>query len=371
MSAFEKSRTFRLTLRLNTPAFVGREPRAQTAEMRVPSIRGQLRFWARAIGPAHLKKSEKDLLELEQRLFGIAGRDSQKASKVCLALAPAPNPKLRPGTNAPNVPQEMIIREQTSRGQVSVHPFLYLGYGPYQYHKDHKGSPPVTSRGGFEANQEFGLRIRLRDGLDKDEPQLLAAALWGWTRFGGIGSRARRGFGSVQFNNPPDEDVSRLMPDRGEVPSADVWKRLRGNAENPGYSRISPAARLFKHKRSFRSWVEALASFGKVWKSVRNNLNDRHRGTKRRFLGMPLLVGGSKVPPEDARRASPFFFRVTYLPDKQEYLPLILFLPAPFLTEASETKLDKKGLKDLNDEAPKVWGTVCEDLKKQGFEEIQ
>lgn len=69
-------------LRIVTPAFLGGADPTRTAELRVPSIKGQLRFWYRATDP--------DFRRNEQRLFGST--DAGQSSFLLVLEGGQPDP---------------------------------------------------------------------------------------------------------------------------------------------------------------------------------------------------------------------------------------------------------------------------------------
>lgn len=170
--------------RLITPLFGGGVtagvPDPVTA-VRGASVRGQLRFWWRATRAGHYA-TLAELKEAEDLLWGAAS----KAALVELGVE-----VLDPGRD---------FSFQTSQG-----PSTEVGHfrSPYSY----VAFPLQQERGVVREGVRFELRLQVPEqwprhveaglfaGTPADE---LAAALWAWECFGGVGARTRRGFGAIE-----------------------------------------------------------------------------------------------------------------------------------------------------------------------------
>lgn len=162
---------------LLTPTFLGGVD--GQPELRVPSIRGALRHWLRAIDPAWRTT--------EPRLFG----STRRQGAVLLASGP-------PSSGSPWQWSGDSRRFDSSRFRTTVEGMprngvQYLGYVFALKGNEHRAAfPPGTT---------FSLQVlvpRLAD-LDVRERWALVGCLWAWAHLGALGSRARRGFGSVQL----------------------------------------------------------------------------------------------------------------------------------------------------------------------------
>jgi len=156
---------------LVSPAMIGGS-RARELDaplnLRPPSVRGQLRFWARAL-------SSGEPRALETELFGSTETGQRIVSLPTLASAGA-----------------------------SDRPLFPRKEGKYQ---------SVTRM--IEPGASFRMRFRI------DDPNLVdrfRAVLWAWLHLGTVGRRARRGYGSLLWR-PSDGDALEGFPvlDRGEA----------------------------------------------------------------------------------------------------------------------------------------------------------
>jgi len=147
----------------------GAEPGRNDAfdPFRVPSIRGQLRFWWRATRGGRCE-SASELRREEALVWG----DTRVASPVKLQLL-----RFQSGTE-----QEAARRDANGKW-VDEEPRYVLF--PAQENRQRIGR---ISKGG-----SFQVEIRAPERLVPD----LDAALWAWLNFGGIGGRTRRGCGAL------------------------------------------------------------------------------------------------------------------------------------------------------------------------------
>ncbi len=157
----------------------------------------------------------------------------------------------------------------------------YLGYTFDLGENDRKYLLP---RGAVGMRVIPRARWAARPSSENEQEQLLrcqrawVASLWLWQTFGGVGSRANRGFGSVGLEWPADVPASEGLQLR---PAADAgtWKaaveqnvaRFRqwfgtwaGNADHP---RLDAFCRVAIGKQPYRTWEEALSDAGTVMRS--------------------------------------------------------------------------------------------------------
>ena len=185
------------TLTLATPAFLaGAQQNRRDCNLRSATLRGLLRWWWRTMHAAHLGRD--DLRRLETALWG----DAQQGASLSLS-----------------------VRDS---GQVIPTLFNYKGtgkdrFGPkpefFQAH-DLQRRPPNTTQGLFYASYGMDEKARQRHYVEPgarwtitfnarravlaDGPSIEAAdvlrqgeaALWLLCRYGGVGSKSRKGFGS-------------------------------------------------------------------------------------------------------------------------------------------------------------------------------
>ncbi len=318
---------YRLELEFNTPAFV-KGARDDVAELRPASIRGVLRFWLRAVEGG--RRGLRDVRRIENSLFGHAGENESRQGKVLLRVSGSP-PTVPPGK--PPEKCRFRIKEETSKGTMVVNPITYLGYGPYQ---NVKGRGQITARASLAPGAAFFISLLFREKPGPEELDALVRAAWAWTRFGGLGSRSRRGFGSIHLRRDIDRFFEHATGFAQPIPPPGVKNELLARSQQsgfPGFTCFSASMRLYTGPRQ-DSWANALGWLGRTWKDIRSHVSrthgDRHDGSFRAMLGMPLLIKGRNLKIQDSliRRASPFFLRVSR--EGKQFVPVILALPAVF-----------------------------------------
>jgi hypothetical protein len=186
-----------LTLTVRTPMFLGAAnppPDGTTIRFPVPSLRGALRYWLRTLAGAHLTQTPAGLTHLadiERAVFGAAstdqpGGDRPRRSASAIALrAVQPVPFKAPGRR----PLWFDVENQTM-------PYL-LGPGLWKSGTLAGYIPPGTSI-------PLDVRIDPRTPEPAACAHLFFASLWALQTFGGLGSRARRGWGTITTARPPD-----------------------------------------------------------------------------------------------------------------------------------------------------------------------
>ncbi|WP_045118687.1 type III-B CRISPR module RAMP protein Cmr1 [Haliangium ochraceum] len=181
---------------LVTPAFIGgADNQTGFPELRVPSIKGALRFWWRALRWRQ-GISVAQLREQEARLFGSADSTIGR-SRVSLALTgmtPSSGAKVsKRGAKVSELFDAAGARTTQQRRQPAPG-LTYLGYGLVTA-KDGK-----LERGCLRPPLAFQLSLMFDPRERQDAKALteqLAQAMQALGLLGGLGARSRRGFGSV------------------------------------------------------------------------------------------------------------------------------------------------------------------------------
>lgn len=193
--------TITLRLRTTTPVFGGGVEAGhidRRRPIRVPTIRGHLRFWWRALRPAN--ESPEAMRTAESRLFGgvndAAHGGQPQASPVSIAVA--------------DITQLTDDHIDESAVKLASTEFYVLWPTRIQGNKD-KGLPRLKP--GFEFTLVINLPVAHREEL--------VDALRAWILFGGYGSRTRRGLGSLTVCDA--EQQQHWLP---EEPSAAALNKL-------------------------------------------------------------------------------------------------------------------------------------------------
>lgn len=172
--------------RVLTPMFCAGADQSRP-ELRVPSFKGVLRFWWRALAWSRLGGDLKKIHEEEDRIFGGPGAGG---SRVAMSFCAADHPT--------ELLKNAILKVAGNTGQVVGDGARYLGYGLMEAFASTKKN---TERGQllhacYLAPFNFTVRLRCRD-LSETELEGVSKALQTVGLFGGLGARTRRGYGSI------------------------------------------------------------------------------------------------------------------------------------------------------------------------------
>ncbi len=222
------------TYRFLTPVFGGGvEGRGagkrydERTPVRVPSIRGQLRFWWRACNPRRIT-DWKELREVEASIFGSASQ---------------------PG----NV--SLTVKSSTSYKKVDIRK-AKIAYGAFPLLNE--GADTLeTFDGTFELHLRYPTDQRAKD---------VQAALWGWAHFGGYGGRTRRGFGAI-------EQIER----GGLLSIEDGWDQYVGGERVswPHLDRQRSAVLASCPASSAKTGLDALGELLELYKGIRQKRSGR------------------------------------------------------------------------------------------------
>jgi CRISPR-associated protein Cmr1 len=242
-----------LELELITPMFGGGVLAGEADPVtliRVPSIRGQLRFWWRATHSAVFASSE-DFFKAEEKIWGSTDEPSAVSLQV-------------------ECPKGHARREcATEYGFQKFGPEMYALFSAKNNGKDL-----------IKEGLQFTLHLRYRDSVQQD----VRAALFAWINFGGLGARTRRGCGSLFCRQ---EDFSARTRE-------ELFKR-RNEIEG---------SRLFLSARSFDGAMTAWKNSVEVYQAFRQK---EYRGPKHKKQigreGKEIEVPGrSRWPEPDSIR---------------------------------------------------------------------
>jgi len=250
-----------------TPLFLGgAEP--QNAEIRSAPIKGALRFWWRAL------YGSDDIEEMKTKENEIWG-STQSKSQVTIEVI---SQDIQP------------LREKLDKGNFNI--YEYLGYG-------YRVGNNVRS---YFKSGSFTIRIT----YNKKHHDQIANTFSFLIYFGGIGAKARNGFGSLYCS-----DVSR--------PLFEQFKKGRIKS----FTALSEQSLLFDNFTPKELWKDALAEIGNLYKQARFEL--KNQGEKRELLAKPFKR-------DNSRHAKPYFLHVTKQTNGQ-YKGHILYLPYVYYDE--------------------------------------
>jgi len=318
----------------NTPAFLGNAE--QQAQWRTPPFKALLRQWWRVVKAPAVGYDHRELLRLENSLFGSAvdGSGSSR-SQVQLRLSHWDAGNLTALPHMKGHPHPEVKDKATGKPR-DVATEVYLGFGPVTTH----GNRNAIAPGGTPLS--FKLRCPDTDADTLRKAMQLAA----W--FGSVGSRARNGWGSLHIEGEgllgfeglcdsslagqaAPRDLNAALNDRlaGEWPHAlglcadnrpAVWRVFAEKTTREG----KPAYQGFKEWKQVLERLAALKiGFRTHFKfnggKPHNRVEDRH------VLAYPV-TNHDLAGLNNARLASQMRFKVAKNKDSQ-FFGLITHLP--------------------------------------------
>lgn len=344
--------------KITTPMFLGGADNKRTAELKPTSIKGALRFWFRAINYGRYK-SYKEVKKVEDELFG----STISQGKVILKLD---SQQIEPEINE-------INRKKLFKFGIS-----YLGYGLDYERKTIKGEKGKTKkvyRPYLKPGRIFTLQILINpkyknkvDYKDIIEP-IKALGL-----FGGLGSRNRRGFGSVTLTSLSIDGEKCWDPPktREEIKSniKNFFSELDISKKIPEYTAFSDKTRTIildeysNYRRALNDVGTAMMNFRKDCKNDTDLIKDFlargdiARSPQRVAFGLPHnyyikdqgeAMINAIVNNEATRRASLLFIKIISIKNEanaERYVPILTAFPSNFLPKNSKISLEDRGRKN-------------------------
>lgn len=326
-----------------TPAFIGGADSGISAEWNAKSIRGQLRWWLRAVAARDCGFDVRELRRKEEAIWGSTSR----RSAVDVIAEPLPSTDIE----RPGAPFMSTVDPREGRGRETTNGPVYLGYGLF----DHVAGRSQTLRPYIKPGTTARIHLIRRGEFTAHERNAIVA----WLTLGGIGSRSRRGYGSLQLVRHSKEldltfDRQALL---GKSPrstiSADTLQRL------PQWSCVSDFTRVFEWSTAFEArngvdgWRRALHAAGKAMIDYRRrydkcDLDYRWAYKPANEAALPHRVGfglplpfGERVKLEGVehdRRATPLLIHIAREGSTQNpaYRPTMTFMPSLFLPADEE-----------------------------------
>jgi CRISPR-associated protein Cmr1 len=309
------------TFSIVTPVFCAGADQKGPSEIRPFSLRGALRFWYRAV--------DGDFHKNERAHFGHAAGEEGQASPVILRL-----PQRVIGSK--NYKDLLEPRKARQSGAAYLGYTLYLG--------DNK-------RQGIAPGEPFTVELAARwKDLETQARRAWLAALWLLGHLGGLGTRSRRGLGTIALRDWSGwSEAEELRPAHGTQSPRDWMNGLdvglktifqwfpvgppRGH-EHQVLNR-PPDIRLLS--QGHKSWEHALAHAGSLLQGF------RRQGKKHKDLvdfGLPLKFRTGKPASGERSKRSASRLHVRIIRIGDAYHPLYLTLDAPLLPGGERVKLD-------------------------------
>ena len=275
-----------LDIEFLTPCFLGGAEPKRSCEWRAASIRGQIRWWFRAVAGGHYRGDLEAVRKAEVRVFG----DTSQASPLRIMALGEPRTASSGGRipwRDPRLDAERLTRawgmnpkdpdfaatvrrlQITSRDGTPVpsSPIQYLGYGCIGFRE--------LERPCILPDQRVRCRLQWQDQdwktLGSEIGKLFTTALWCWLHLGGIGAKSRKGFGSLACRGSQGE----LPAGGGDLllvePSLDNFEEgvrhvleigARAGDREPRWSHLSSRTKIFVAAELGSTWSDAMARIG-------------------------------------------------------------------------------------------------------------
>ena len=203
----------KVKFRILTPLFLGGADQ-NVPEVRAASFKAALRYWHRAINPQAVFATSEEAPRTEDLLFGGAREGSGQCSVLLRVKA----------NNLTRFEWERRILDQFNEGR-GIHARNGLRYLSYPFHM--RGN---NEREGIKPEAEFEVHFVLASGgagrdsrpFRQSVRRAWLASVWLLGSVGSLGTRSRRGFGSLEVTNwPAMSDDPEWSNDAKSLP--DVW----------------------------------------------------------------------------------------------------------------------------------------------------
>ncbi len=283
ISRFKNRESIEFDVEVVTPMFLGGAEKSN-AELRVPSIKGMLRFWWRAMcGIDDLNTMRNE----EAKIFGSIDKKSTFAMRI------GKTDHLR--SVMKNLPQgkKFEVRSRSRNRSFKLGIIDYLAFGI----RDHKKG---YTRMHIPAGSKFQLCF---DFYTDEHKKSVLRAFHALIKYGGLGAKSRNGFGSITVSSKGTGGFE-----------------FRGQMKE--FTAVNDKSKLFDQFGVHDGWEDALSEIGMAYKDARLNLEKKHQYDKRLLIAKPIVQTGSG----NERHAKPYFLHVNKL-DNGRYQGQILFMP--------------------------------------------
>lgn len=307
-----------VTFRIVTPLFLA-GANQQQAELRLPSIKGALRFWYRAVDPEYRK--------WEGKIFGSTDL-GEGQSRFLMRM---PHKDLKNNKYQKGIPSSLD----------------YLGF--------------FLKKNGrrYLMDKEFTLSFMLRPFKKKEDKKTeeslqywrrLMASIWLLGHIGGLGSRSRRGFGTLALKRwdgggiPEVEQIRKELPIANREADIEKWENAFsqgikviqswfGNFPPPDHSVIDSESSFFLFPKGLTSWIEAMEKLGGTKEEkygvreegvLKKYRIENRKKNYRLVLGLPMISKKEYRPKDRGRMASPVWLRIVNVGGN--YYPFISIL---------------------------------------------
>jgi len=316
-----------IEIELLTPMYLGGA--MKQPEFRIPSIKGLLRFWLRAIDPNYRK--------WEPKVFGDA---SDHGASPFILRKVGPHKKLRV-CHLLEQPEGTNTQKCVKRGLSGI---KYLAF-------------PMGMGGGernaLSPRQRFKIETLSRKKSGAGITGRYSLAWWALTTIGGVGSRSRRGFGSVRIVNVESNwKVMKILQAQATAQSPKKWvDRFRfalgrigqwfGKQHEDDHFHIGKGTKFALlgtrgNNKGFGTWDAAMNDFGSKLKDIRGLASPEQKAA----FGLPIDGLGLEVSAANQERgASPLMATVVRI--NSYYYTLLTFSESPVCPEDVELDINE------------------------------
>lgn len=265
--------TLTAEFKIVTPMFIGGADQSPSDGIRPPSVKGALRFWWRALNWGKFREAPgaddaaalRALHEEEVRLFGGS---AEQGGQGCFLLT------VRHEVISP------IYAEEPSPGKAYL-----AGMG-------------LGDRTVLPTGKDFVIFIRFRPGTNPAIIQDMGDVLRILGLVGGLGSRSRRGFGSIIKLVRGDE--SWRLPTENELGAECNWLKTKFSCSGISpFSALDANSLFCRSKGDFGGVDEALEDVGKLMNSYRTSgtsvIRRRDGTVTRRASPGHRIIGNNEV----------------------------------------------------------------------------
>lgn len=316
-----------VTFRIVTPLFLA-GANQQQAELRLPSLKGALRFWYRAVDPEYRK--------WEGKIFG---------------------------STDPGEGQSRFLMRSSSIKWKSIpyseNRFKGIKYLGFSFILGQKEQGKIKKRSHLIENKKFTVSFMLRPFKEKEDKKTeeplqywrrLMASLWLLGHIGGLGSRSRRGFGTLALEHwdgggiPEVEQIRKELPIANREADIEKWENAFsqgikviqswfGNFPPPDHSVIDSESSFFLFPKGLTSWIEAMEKLGGTKEEkygvreegvLKKYRIENRKKNYRLVLGLPMISKKEYRPKDRDRMASPVWLRIVNVGGN--YYPFISIL---------------------------------------------
>ena len=272
-------------LELATPAFLGGAKQGRDdCDLRPATLRGLLRWWWRTMHAAHLDR--KNLRCLETAIWG----DAQSGAALALSLRSA-GPVDRQLFDKHDIAQRSL---GDAKGHTGIH---YLAYGMDETKRrgrvreqrwfvvpGTRWTVTLSARQGRLDSSHIPAAEVLRQGV---------AALWLLCRYGGVGSKSRKGFGSFA-----DLDTEEIAGVEESMRVAANLRRAVGVAEPPPRPvRSSSLDEMLSPLEATTPWCDPWFALGQLGGAIQGFARQNAHETRKIALGLPRQIHGPTAQP--------------------------------------------------------------------------